>query len=122
MNRQTQVLYTIFELELAPPFVIDSSESNVLHIHNKHSKMIGWYNKENDLIYVADTPMVQIIKKFKQIFNVDKLSDEVMFHIAKHSFNWFQDKSPVTFKYIEWYNYNTDQFVRYPKKNIENHE
>ena len=116
MNKETQVLYTIFQLELNPPFTVMRSDydGSVHNLFNKYSESIGWFSMTDKNICLDGKKEVSILRKVKQVFNADKFSDDEVRLIIKHLYNWLRDKSPKDFESIEFWNKDTSEFVYYP--------
>ena len=94
MNKQVKVLYTIFELELSPPFKIirEDDYPHADNIINKHSECIGTYHRPDKKFGLTFRKGSSILRKVKQVFNHNKISDDDAYHIVKHLFNWLQNK------------------------------
>ena len=115
MNREIKVLYSIFELELAPPFklVEDPIHTAKPDIVNKHLELLGYLNVEGKRPILSDKKMNSIFIRVKQVFNVNKLSNDDVYHIAKHLFNWLQDKLDNEITHIRIWNDNGDEIIEY---------
>lgn len=96
MNKELKVLYTIFELEMAPPFRFfeDSYDIDTPWIYNKRSEWIGCYVKQHKYFYTDFEKIKPCLDKIKKTFNLDMMSDEDMYLITKYLVNWFRDKFP----------------------------
>ena len=118
MNREIQVLYAIFELEMKPPFKFleDSYADNSPYIYNKNLEKIGWYSRQDKFLYINSGPMKSSLDKIKKTFNLEKLSNDDVYHIAKHLFNWFQGKISITINKAEVYNPDTRKHIVYSTK------
>ena len=116
MNKELKILYLIFELELSPPFEVkeDLNSRFVPDINNKYSESIGWFSVMDKNICLEGEKEDSILRKVKQVFNVDKFSDDDIYHIVKHLFNWLQDKFPEDFESIEFWNGNIGNYIDYP--------
>ena len=91
MNREIKALYTIFDIELAPPFTFRRGVY-FYSIINRYSDDVGYYSSETKKFHVSDEKSALIIKKVKQLFNIDgALYDDVDI-ITKHLFDWLRDK------------------------------
>ena len=101
MNTQLEVLHKIFELDLAPPFrlVQERYFTYMPEIHNRHSEKIGWFDVRDGELRITEKE-ISILNRVKQVFNLDNLTDDDVYHIAKHLVKWFQDKLPNEVKYI----------------------
>ena len=113
MNRELQVLYKIFELELAPPFSLQQDQPTVPDIFNKHSEKIGWYSVAGKCIYPNYRSIAPILTKIKQTFNIDEISNDDLTHITKHLFFWVRTQFPLIIERLEWLNYDTGRSVIY---------
>ena len=111
MNKEIEVLYKIFELELAPPFKWWKGPDQ--DIYNKHSNVVGWYSSK--CFYVEYEKSVAILKKIKQVFSADKLSKEDVYNIAKQLFNWLKGKFPDKIEFVMIYNMSVYDEVYYRK-------
>lgn len=96
MDRQIEVLYSIFKLELSPPFELfsyDSDRDRPL-VFNSQSKSIGIYKRKLNQLSLGHDKCNSIMSRIKQTFNVNKISDDDAYHIAKHLYNWLQHNFP----------------------------
>ena len=117
MNRQIQVLYTIFELELRPPFELkkDPIDSDAILIYDKQSFLLGRCKKSTNVIKIHDLVVLIIQKRIKKVFKVDTLSDDDVYHIAKHLVNWFREKHIAYVENTGMWNNDTTIYVNYYK-------
>ena len=117
MDREIQVLYTIFQLELKPPFNfvrVPNSNTSLPFIYNKFSENIGTYTRHSKLCFFYADVSEPIQKRIKKVFNATKLSDTDVYHIAKHLLNWLQDNFPEKVEIVEVINYDTGRMIFYP--------
>ena len=116
MEKQLKVIYTIFELEFAPPFKLQRDEPETPNIYDKHSKRSGWYNQRKDCFYVDLKKNHDILTKIKQTFNVDEISDDDVYHIAKHLLDWLPNHLlSLKINNVVMYSFNTREPIKYPK-------
>ena len=118
MNKEIQVLYTIFELELAPPFelVDDPMVYGKPDIHNRFSEKIGWYDMSYKTFNQRWTLQTILLNKIKQTFNVDELSDDDVYHIAKHFVNWANSNFPMNVVGSQYHNIDSGKIISYPER------
>ena len=118
MGKQLQVLYTIFKLELNPPFELVKTEYSyyTLAVYNKHSDLIGSFDVYDKHISMRTTKEVSILTKIAQVFNAETLSNDDIYHIAKHLVNWLRDKFPDVIESIEFRNQDNGEYIYYPKQ------
>lgn len=110
MNKETEVLYKIFELELVLPFTLDNNS----YVYDKHSEEIAWYGKPDGEFGLTSEKEISILNKIRQTFNVDELSNDDVLHITKHLFNWLQDKFPEKIETVSILNDDTEEYSYYP--------
>lgn len=97
MDKQLNLLYSIFKLELSPPFNLVESESASMpfsfKIFDKNSNTIGYYYEKKISLNLGRQD--SIVERAKRVFNVEALSEtEVCIIVAKHLHNWLQDNFP----------------------------
>ena len=117
MNKEIQLLYKVFELDLAAPLELVNEPKHIgkPSICNKHSKVIGWIDMSDGYAVIHEDETSLILKRVKQIYNVDKLSDDDVYHIAKHLANWLQSNFITTVNAIEIRNKDTLEYCVYRK-------
>ena len=123
MSKQIQALHIIFKLGLNPPFTLkvpfwDKKSKRIFCIHNNNSEIIGLYGSDIKRTYFYPDKMQPCLKKVKQFFNVDTISDEEMYHIAKHLFNWLQDNFQEKVESVKIENESNSKGIFYPNNNI----
>ena len=96
MNKQIQILYKIFELELTPPFKLirDDDYPHADDIFNKHSEKIGWYDRDVKCFHMSYEKDMAILKKIKQVFGINRFSGDQLSIFEKQLSDWLQDKFP----------------------------
>ena len=123
MNKGIQILNTIFELELKPPFKLrpfcDKIRGFVpcewCYVVNKDSEIVGFYIENEHRFQVYQRKGDSCLGKIKQVFNTESFSDEDIFRIiAKHLFNWLQDKFPEKLKIMTIEVTAIQGTIRYP--------
>lgn len=115
MNKELELLYKIFELELSLPIKIEATDDSTPHIYNRHSEIIGIYRRNVKMIMLSDSKTKYILKKVKQVFNIDKLSNYAVYYIANQLFNWIQNNFPTEVVIVRLYNFDENDFIHYPK-------
>lgn len=116
MNKEIQVLYTIFELELNPPFTVreDSGDPACPDIYDRFLNKIGYIRINYERIYLFDRFERSLLQRVKRVFNIDKLSYDDVYHINKHLYNWLQNKFPKKVVSVVLLNWDTMELVTYP--------
>ena len=118
MDKQLNLLYSIFKLELNPPFSLvewgSVSTPFSFKIVDKNSNSIGGYYKKQ--IRLNFDRQNLILERVKRVFNAEVLSKtDVCIIVVKHLLNWLQDNFPEKVESVLLFDIPNGTYIDYTK-------
>ena len=119
MDNQIKVLYSIFELELAPPFRVEDfkyhGRSLFQKVLNRREDVVASYNPNDKWVNLFNQRSDGILDKIKQVFGLTEITDDEVLIISNHLYNWLVDKFPEDILEIIVWNRNSKTRLTWKK-------